>query len=214
MRRVLSEQYLLLLVSLAIAVTSWYYVTTSFNPRAVHTKTVAVIPTIVGEPRYGYSLIGIRVLPPTITISGDSAKLESLRSVTTEPVDLAGETRDIIREVGLIGPPDIVRPGRVRVEVTIRPAFVATVVRGIRVRVENVPAGHVVQVEPDTVEVHIQGPLTIVSRLRANDFAAIVDAANFTEGRRRVQVEVKRPPEVEVLAVQPLTVTVVIRRGG
>lgn len=214
MRRVLGEQYLLLLVSLAIAVLSWYYVTASFNPRAVHTKTVAVIPTVVGEPRYGYSLIGIRVLPPTITISGDSARLEPLRSVATDPVDIAGETRDIVREVGIFGPPDIVRPGRVRVEITIRPAFVATVVRGVRVRVQHVPAGRVAQAEPDTVELHIQGPLTIVSRLRADDFTAFVDAADLPEGQRRMQVEIKAPPEVEVLGIQPLTVTVVVRRGG
>lgn len=214
MRRVLSEQYFLLLVSLAIAVSSWYYVTTSFNPRAVQTKTVAVIPTIVGEPRYGYSLIGVRALPSTVTISGNPESLKALSALVTVPVDVTGVTRDIIKEVGVIGPPDLVRPVRVRVEVTIRQAVAATVVRGVRVRVENAPAGLLTQVEPDTIELHVQGPLTIVSRLGAKDFTASVDATDFTEGRRRMQVEVKPPADVEVLAVRPPAVIVVVRKGG
>src|SRR3989441_12571787 len=71
-RRLFSEQNLLLLLSFLIAVTSWYYVVTTQNPRFPRTtfKVVAEIPDITGEPASGYSVLGVRGPPPTGTITG------------------------------------------------------------------------------------------------------------------------------------------------
>src|SRR2546428_9680480 len=70
-RRLFSEQNLLLLLSFLIAVTSWYYVVTTQNPRFPRTtfKVVAVIPDITGDPPYSYSVLGARAMPPTVTVS-------------------------------------------------------------------------------------------------------------------------------------------------
>lgn len=220
MRRLLSEQNLLLLLSFMIAVTSWYYVTTSRSPRAgrTTTKTVAVVPTIVGEPAYGYSLIGIRVYPLTVDISGDPVQLAQVDRVVTDHVVISGATRDVTRDVAVVGPPELVKSVRVRVrvDVQIAPAIAVTVVRGVRVHVQNAPRGLLAQVEPDRVEVQVQGPVTVVSRLRAADISARVDGATFAEGRVRVLIkrsDVQAPPQVEVLEIRPSAVTVVVRRG-
>lgn len=136
-RRLLSEQNLLLLLSVMIAVTSWYYVVTTQNPRIPRTtsKTVAVIPVLVGEPAYGYSLLGVRVTPPTVNLSGTPERLAQIETVRTEPVVITGATRDVVRDVGLVGPIEIARSVRVNVAVQVVPAIAATVVRGVRVRV-------------------------------------------------------------------------------
>lgn len=215
-RRLLNEQSLLLLLSFAIAVTSWYYVVSTQNPRVPRTTTklVAVIPEIAGEPAYGYSLLGVRVTPPTITVSGTPERLAEIEMVRTEPVDITGKTADVVREVGLAGPPDVVRPLRVRVAVQIAPAMAARVVAQVRVRVENTPNGLGVRVDPAVVDVQVEGPVAIVSRLRSTDLVARVDGTDFSEGRRRAALQVEVPAQVRVLSIRPSTVLVVIRKGS
>src|SRR3989441_11744115 len=91
-RRLFSEQNLLLLLSFLIAVTSWYYVVTTQNPRFPRTtfKVVAVIPDITGEPAYGYSVLGVRATPPTVTITGLPGQLAAIGMAQTNPLMIPG----------------------------------------------------------------------------------------------------------------------------
>src|SRR3989449_11634996 len=91
-RRLSSEQNLLLLLSFLIAVTSWYYVVTTQNPRFPRTtfKVVAVISDITGEPGYGYSVPGVRGTPPSVTITGLPQQLAEIERVRTDPVIITG----------------------------------------------------------------------------------------------------------------------------
>lgn len=216
LRRILSEQNLLLLLSLLIATVAWYYVTTAVAPQAVRvtTKVVPVVPAVVGEPLYGYSLQGVQVAPPIVTLSGDPELLRQIDTVTTEAVVVTGANRNVIRDVRLVGPPEIVKTTRVKVSVQIVPAIQVTVVENVRVQVRNAPRGVLVRVEPVMVDVEVQGPVTVVSRLRATQLEAIVDGTDFTVGQRRIVPEVKAPPQVEVLSVRPAMVVVVVRKGS
>ena len=94
-RRLFNEQNLLLLLSFFIAVTSWYYVVTTQNPRFPRTtfKAVAVIPDLSGEPAYGYSVLGVRVTPPTIAITGLPEQLIEIETVRTQPVMITVNNR-------------------------------------------------------------------------------------------------------------------------
>jgi len=204
-RRLFSEQNLLLLLSFLIAVTSWYYVVTTQNPRFTRTtfKAVAVIPDLSGEPAYGYSVLGVRVTPPTISIS-----------CSGRPVMITGATQDVVRDVGVVLPPEFTRAARVRVAVQIAPAIAATTVRGVKVQIQNAPAGLVARVEPATVDVQVQGPVSIINKLRPEDLEARVDGAALSMGRRTVTPEVHGPPEVTVLTIKPTAVLVVVTRKG
>lgn len=215
-RRLFSEQNLLLLLSFVIAVTSWYYVVITQNPRVPQTtaKAVAVIPEIDGEPAYGYGLLGVRVTPPTVTLSGLPEELATIETVRTEPVMITGATKDVVREVGLVGPPEFSRSTRVRVAVQIAPAIAATVVRGVKVQVQNAPAGLIARVVPATVDVQVQGPVSIISKLRPEDLLARVDGKDFSTGQRRVTLQVQTPREVTVLTIKPAAVLVVVIRKG
>ena len=215
-RRLFSEQNLLLLLSFFIAVTSWYYVVTTQNPRFPRTtfKAVAVIPDLSGEPAYGYSVLGVRVTPPTITITGLPEQLIEIETVRTEPVMITGATQDVVRDVGVVLPPEFTRAARVRVAVQIAPAIAATTVRGVKVQIQNAPAGLVARVEPTTVDVQVQGPVSIINKLRPEDLEARVDGAALSMGRRTVTPEVHGPPEVTVLTIKPTAVLVVVTRKG
>ncbi|HXF83590.1 MAG TPA: CdaR family protein [bacterium] len=214
--RLLNEQTALLLLSFAVSVSLWTYVTmvrTAEAPPAA-TKVVAVVPAIVGEPAPGYSLLGIRITPQIVTVSGPPRVLAQLQNVTTEPVNIAFQTRDFVQEVAVVAPPEVQVSGRVRVAVQIAAAVAVTTVRGIPVEAPRAPAGVALTLQPATVAVQIQGPIALVNRLRASDFTARVDGLDFSVERQRVQVKVQAPPQVEVLSIIPSGVMVTVKRGG
>ena len=92
-------------------------------------------------------------------------------------------------------------------------AYVTTV-RGIRVQAPRAPAGVTVAIQPDIITVQVQGPVTLVYRLRAADFTARVDGLDFAEERQRAQVKVQAPPQIEVLSITPPGVTVTVKKGS
>jgi len=211
-----NEQTALFLLSLFIGFTLWSYVTAARNPRVEQStsKLAAVLPAIAGEPAYGYTLLGIRVTPQTVAVSGDPKTLAQIQSVATETVNISGATRDFVQEVAVVAPGGVRTGGRVRVAVQITPAIAVTTVRGIRVQPPEVGAGLIIDIEPALIQVQVQGPVTLVNRLRASDFSARLDGATVEEGRRRAQVRVQAPPQVEVLSIVPAAVVIIVRRGG
>jgi YbbR domain-containing protein len=214
MRRLMNEQNFTLLLSLVTAIGLWMYVTLTRAPLEFGTpKSVAVIPTIVGTPEFGYSILSVRVVPQTVNLSGSPAHLATLESVITEPINITGAIRDVVQEVSVVTPPGLTSSRRVQVSVQIAPAVAVTLVQGVRVEVRNVPSGAVAEVDPKTIQVQVQGPISVVSRLRPEDFLARVDG-NVQEGRRRVKVIIEAPEQVELLAVMPAEVVVTVRKDG
>lgn len=214
--RLLNEQTALLLLSFVVSLSLWMYVTTlrtAESPQAT-TKVVAVVPAIVGEPAYGYTLLGIRITPQTVTLSGSPRALAPVQNVTTEPVNIAGVTRDFVQEVAVVAPPEVEVSGRVRVAVQVAAAVAVTTVRGIKVQPPRAPAGMSVSLQPSTVMIQIQGPVNMVNRLRAADFTARVDMVDFEQERQRAQVRVQAPPQIEVLSITPAGVTVTVKKGS
>ena len=211
-----NEHTALFLLSLFIGFTLWSYISAARNPRVEQStsKLAAVLPAIAGEPAYGYTLLGIRVTPQTVPVAGDPKTLAQIQSVSTETVNISGATRDFVQEVSVVAPSGVRTGGRVRVAVQIVPAIAVTTVRGIRVEPPEVGSGLVVDIEPALVQVQVQGPVTLVNRLRASDFSARLDSPAVEEGRRRVQVRVQAPPQVEVLSIVPAAVVVIVRKGG
>ncbi|HLA24782.1 MAG TPA: CdaR family protein [bacterium] len=211
-----NEHTALFLLSLFIGFTLWSYITAARNPRVEQStsKLAAVLPAIAGEPAYGYTLLGIRVTPQTVPVAGDPKTLAQIQSVSTETVNISGATRDFVQEVSVVAPSGVRTGGRVRVAVQIVPAIAVTTVRGIRVEPPEVGSGLVVDIEPALVQVQVQGPVTLVNRLRASDFSARLDSPAVEEGRRRAQVRVQAPPQVEVLSIVPAAVVVIVRKGG
>jgi YbbR domain-containing protein len=148
-----------------------------------------------------------------VTITGDPRVLEPVQMVTTEPVNVA-ETHDFSRDVAVLPPPGVTSGVRVHVSVQIVPAVAVTVLRGVRVRVLDAPAGTTVVLVPGTIEVHVQGPVLLVTRLRAEQFTATVEAGDLPIGQHRLPVKVTVPAQVELLDVHPAEILVTIRRGG
>lgn len=214
MKRRLSEQHFMLLLSLLTAIGLWLYVTLTRAPVEFGTpKSVAVIPTIVGRPASGYSVVGLDVFPQTVNLSGNPARLAIVESVITEPVNIEGAIQDVVQEVSVVTPIGLTASKRIQVSVQIAPTMAVTLIAGVRIEVSNVPSGAVAEVDPKTIQVRVKGPISVLSQLGPEDFLARVDG-DVQEGRRRVKVIIETPQQVELLRVMPAEVVVTVRKGG
>jgi len=96
------------------------------------TKRVLVTPTMQGQPAVGYRIAGYEVIPNQVSITGNSAALNRVATIDTEPASLAGLTSDTSISVRLKLPTGIKVQGsrmitlRVRVEAIQDPASATT----------------------------------------------------------------------------------------
>lgn len=69
--------------------------------RGLNQKAVEVKPIVYGELAAGTTLRSITVKPPKVEISGDPQLIEKVDFVYTEPINVAGISRDTVKEAKL-----------------------------------------------------------------------------------------------------------------
>jgi len=94
----------------------------------VSEATLRVVPDVRGIPAPGHRVAAVRVEPIAVQVKGPRSTIEARDSVQTAPVDVAGRSSSVTRNVGL-ALPDAVSPvndGKVQVTVDIRAAGAGT----------------------------------------------------------------------------------------
>lgn len=84
----------------------------------VSEKSVPVRPGVVGEPKTGYRVVRMKVMPGSVGVEGAGPEIDKLKWLETEPVDISGAAETITREVKIAGREGI-RPERESVTVEI-----------------------------------------------------------------------------------------------
>jgi YbbR domain-containing protein len=161
-------------------------------------KEVGIRPNIQGDPAPGYALQPVEVNPPTTTLVGDSASLEAVNLVDTVPLDVAGISSTVVRNVAL-SPPQrtlLLQDGQT-VTVTVR-VTTLPVTQTVRVPPSVINLSGAVQLARplDLVSVTIAGPAPALQNLtlNPNDFKVIVDATGRGPGRYTLDVRVQGVP--------------------
>ena len=176
-------------------------------------KEVGVRPRTEGQPAAGYVVQPLEVNPPTVTLVGDSAALEAVNFVETQPIDISGISTTVVRNVALALPPRtlLLQQGQT-VTVTIR---VTTLVVQQTVRVPptaiNLSPNVALSRVPEAVSVTISGPAPALSTLALNpgDFRVVLDLQGKGPGRWTVQPVVQRlPAGLTLVSIDPKQVDV------
>lgn len=97
-------------------------VTVDATLRATEARQQAFVsPAYHGEPAPGFGIVGITTDPQVVVLIGSPARLESLKSVTTQSIGIAGAKADVVRRVSLLLPPDVTaEPSLVTARIHIR----------------------------------------------------------------------------------------------
>jgi YbbR domain-containing protein len=178
-------------------------------------KEVGVRAVTTGNPAPGYVLQPLEVSPTTATLRGNSADLEAVNFIPTQPIDISGISTTSVRTVPLNPPTStlLLQPGQT-VTVTVR-VTTLTVSQTVSVppSVINL-AGNVQLVRPPApvlVTVHGPAPAFANLALNVNDFRVILDVTGKGAGRWDVEPKVQLPVGLNLDSVQPTVVQVELR---
>jgi YbbR domain-containing protein len=181
-------------------------------------RDIEVAPVITGTPADGYRVTSVRVEPLSgdppfnvVRAQGTLQVLDSVRQLTTEPIDISGARSDVVRTAAINPVPNLVlATTTVTVTVVIEPALgqqqfavVPTLIgvgEGLTARIVNA-----------NVLVVLEGPLPALNSLEPGDIDTAIDVGGLLPGTHTLPVIVVSPSSaLSVLQVTPGEVQVVV----
>lgn len=153
------------------------------------------------------------VFPETIEVDGPRDVVNAMRTVRSMEVDVSGLEAGVVqREIPLVGAPANTSFAAQTVLVTLRvqKKMKERVLSPLRVDAEGVVPR---ALRPRAVAVRIRGPERLVAELNPASILAVVNLSDtlVSKGAVSVRVELRGvPDEVEVLAIEPSSVTVLL----
>ncbi|HEY7523067.1 MAG TPA: CdaR family protein [Candidatus Limnocylindrales bacterium] len=175
------------------------------------TKTLPVVPTIVGTPASGFEVASIVVAPSVLSVSGAAAMLSSLVAVDTEPVSITGISQNLRAEVGL-QLPDGASPITIRqvtVTVTLR-RVTETRTYSAGIVFQDARSDRVYALSTDHVLVTVGGAPADLDRIVGQELVVTADVGDLEPGQHVVTVEPVLPAGVALVSLNPSSVTVTI----
>jgi YbbR domain-containing protein len=176
------------------------------------TLALTVVPTVQGTLADGYNLIGVSSDPPAIAVTGSLEVLQAASFLGTEPIDVTGLRADTTRTVRLRLPAGLaVARDSVSVRIRVQPAS-GEMTLSLAPEVTGVADGLRATLQTSTLEVRLRGQLPVLREIQPGEIKATVSAAGLSEGVQILRPEIAVPEGVEVAAIDPAQVVVVLRR--
>jgi YbbR domain-containing protein len=157
-----------------------------------------------GAPPMGYTA-DTTVTPGDVEVSGPASKVDDLKEIKTEPIEMHGAPEPIGRNVLLSWAGDFVSftPDHVRVAISFNPTMMMRQFEHVEVAIRSVPAGMRAKLVPPRVDLTVQGPQRVLSNFELPDGSVFVDAANLEPGSHRVTPQADLPQSIEVTRRDP-----------
>ena len=176
------------------------------------TLALTILPSVRGEVAEGYNLLSITSDPLVLPVSGPLDVLQSLQSLTTEEIDLSGFRSDTTRAVRLRLPSGLrVSRDTVNVRLRIAPAQ-GEVTLAASPRVLGIGSGITATLQTAAVSVTLKGEMPTLRSLDSSSIQVTVDVSGLQEGVQVLRPLVTVPSTVQLGAVNPTQVIVVLRR--
>jgi len=174
-------------------------------------RRVPVRAELAGAPALGYMTAESSVRPAEVEVAGPKSKVEDLKEVRTEAIDMQGLEHGFQRNALLAWAGDLVSftPDHVLVSVSVEEVSVSREFKDVPVRVVNGGDRRVI-LEPARADVTLSGPQRILHNLKLDDGAIFVDADDLGPGSHRVKVQATLPATLEVTRRRPEQHTLVI----
>ena len=173
-------------------------ITIDIQPRPDVTE-LSVVARLTGELPSGYLRRNYTWEPKTVGVRGDRSTIESMNGlIPTEPIDLTGKTQTFTQGVKLALPPGVtlVEPVDISVTVEIEPILGSREFDNIPVLPQGLDtADFTITIQPDRVNVIVNGPQPVLDTLTASDISVIAPLSGYSAGKNPVtlQASVARP---------------------
>ncbi len=189
------------------------YVTVTLEEKL--TRSLEVVPNIVGFPPPGYELSDYRISPTTVDVVGPRNRLEDVERIVTEAVNLTGRTSGFSERVRLVRPDPLVEfPGGNIVD--FRVLIVETIVQetfdDVEIAIVDLDPELSYEADRTTGSIRVQGKQLDVEGVPSDRVGLFVDAGGIAApGTFTLPVRPQIPGGILVLSIEParieLTVT-------
>lgn len=191
-----------------------------FNPSEIkirldeeQEKRLSVKAAYNGTLPDGIEIERINYTPATVLVRGARQQIELMEDIRTVPIELKNRQAtfkeniriDLPQGSGLQAEPD-----RVSVEFVLAAHRGTTTIDNLPVHVMFPPGEtRAISIQPQTVNVTVQGPQQRIEQLRMTDLSAFVNCTELTESSvYEVAVNINLPTGLQVVTTDPLVVEV------
>ncbi len=156
-------------------------------------KEVPVVPRLEGKPPEGYEVVDYRVDPATVVVVGPEDAVGEVRRATTGSIPVGSLTAS--REIRVHPVPEGDASGRVRVKdagrevvvrIGVREREIERILRGVPVHVRGDAAG--TRLRPETIDVRVSGPASLVGALDRGNVRVEVQVAGLAPREREYRI--------------------------
>ncbi|NWJ48246.1 MAG: hypothetical protein HXX08_20515 [Chloroflexi bacterium] len=177
-------------------------------------RDVPIRVTTIGQPALGYVVGSASRDPQFVTIFGEPNVISQINYVETEPVDVSGASSDIVLDVALVQPKDVLVSAdnkRAKVRIAILPLDFSTSLE-YQVLQINIGPGLRYDITPSLITITLSGPYKVFQDLQQKQFKLEeVKVEVDLEGKgvgvySDVPVKITAPDGLKV--INPPTVTV------
>jgi YbbR domain-containing protein len=160
-------------------------------------KQVGVQPVTSGVPAAGYVVDSIAVDPPTATLVGSAAALETDSLVQTQPIDIGSVNSTVVRQVGLAPPTGSILldpTQRITATVHVTPLQMTETVQA-QPSVINLPADVGATGSLPPVSLTLTGPSPTLSQLAGGNLQVVLDVSGKAAGQYNLSPQVQNLPQ-------------------
>jgi YbbR domain-containing protein len=161
----------------------------------------------------GYEVKDIVLTPAAVEVVGAPGDLEEIESVTITPIALDNASADVVVTGSIVLPEHIYLtvPPEIQVQITIAQPEITQTYDAMDVTVKNLGNGLRASLSPESIDVMLTGPQTVVEAITADQLLPFVDLEGLSEGTHTVSVKYENLPDLEVEITSPteyITVTI------
>lgn len=172
-------------------------------------RQIPLQATFSGEPATGYRIASISVSPTSMTIDGPIEVLQGLDAISLPAIDVVNARAPITRTIRVTPPAGATSPAPVDAVVTVDIQSIGAT-SSITVPLRVVGGTPSTRAAESAVQVQLSGPLGALNALSPADVRATLDVTTSEPGTYQLPVRVVAPAGIDVLTVQPATVSVTI----
>ncbi len=173
-------------------------------------RLVPIEPVILGLPAEGYELAQVKIFPETIEVSGPKSKIEELKAVRTSSIDISGTDKSINTKANimpLVTGMKVATKTPIEVRVILKEKHIDKKFK--QLPIELLPPGKKGIINPQTIDVIVQGPISLINKMKKNDIRVTLDLSSLKPDEQELPACISLPPDTIMLEAFPKKIKII-----
>ncbi|MDQ5824620.1 MAG: CdaR family protein [Chloroflexota bacterium] len=179
----------------------------------VRSKSVGVLPSVLGQPAAGYRVVLLTADPNNVQICCTEEALGPVDNLNVVPVPITGTTSTIITTTQLILPAgvDLLPTQSREITITVQvEEFQSAIALSVAPVAQGVPPGYSAFVSPERVDVTLQGSINRLQQIAPENVRVVANVSGLGAGAHQVSLQTILPDGVTLQSISADRATVTL----